>query len=91
MSKLVKEISVISGSYTNADGMKKNRYTRIGSIIETQNGEMLKLDTIPLVENGWNGWAYLNDPKPKDEFLSRPQMQTRQTSRPVFDDDSIPF
>jgi hypothetical protein len=95
MSKLVKEISVISGSYTNADGMKKNRYTKIGSVIETQNGEMLKLDTIPLVEGGWNGWAYMNDPKPKDEFLPRPQMQARpnlrQEPRVSLSDEDIPF
>ena len=90
MSKLVKEISVISGSYTNADGMKKNRYTRIGSIIETQNGEMLKLDTIPLVEGGWNGWAYLNDPKPKEEFSAKTFM-SKQAPRRSLSDEDIPF
>ena len=96
MSKVIKEISVISGSYTNADGMKKNRYTRIGSIIETQNGEMLKLDTIPLVEGGWNGWASVFEAK--EEFAPKPQYQARpnlrqepSSSKPVFDDDSIPF
>ena len=34
MSKIKKEISVISGKYTNAQGVAKNRYARIGSIIE---------------------------------------------------------
>ena len=56
---------------------------------------MLKLDTIPLVEGGWNGWAYLNDPKPKDEFLPRPQMQARpnlrQEPRLSLTDEDIPF
>jgi hypothetical protein len=87
MSKLLKEISVITGSYTNADGMKKNRYTRIGSIIDTSNGPMLKLDTIPLKEGGWDGWGYLNDPKPKDD-VPHPRR-----ARGNFDnlDDSIPF
>jgi hypothetical protein len=28
---------------------------------------MLKLDMIPLVDGGWNGWAYLNQPKPKED------------------------
>jgi hypothetical protein len=28
---------------------------------------MLKLDVTPLMEGGWNGWAYINEPKPKDE------------------------
>ena len=61
---ITKEISCVVGTYTNAQGATKNRYQRIGSIIETRNGEMLKLDVIPLKENGWDGWAYLNDPKP---------------------------
>jgi len=64
MSKVKKEITAIVGQYTNKEGQQKNRYQRIGSIIDTRNGEMLKLDVIPLKENGWDGWAYLNDPKP---------------------------
>jgi hypothetical protein len=64
MSKILKEITVISGQYTNGKGEKKNRYVNIGSIIDTKNGDMMKLDVIPLVDGGWNGWAYLNDPKP---------------------------
>ena len=67
MAKVLKEVSVITGKYTNAQGQEKNRYTRIGSIIETRNGEMLKLDVIPIVEGGFTGWCYLNDPKPKDK------------------------
>jgi hypothetical protein len=44
---------------------------------------MLKLDVIPLKEGGWDGWAYLNDPQPK-EGLTVPQRQ------PVDFDDDIP-
>ena len=62
---IIKEISCVVGTYTNAQGEKKNRYQRIGSIIQGQRGDMLKLDVIPLKEGGWDGWAYLNDPKPK--------------------------
>ena len=62
MAKVMKEISVITGRYTNKDGQEENRYTRVGSIIDTKNGPMLKLDVIPLKENGWDGWAYINDP-----------------------------
>ena len=66
MAKLLKEISVITGKYKNAQGEEKNRYTRIGSIIDTKNGEMLKIDVTPVMEGGWSGWAYVNDPRPKD-------------------------
>lgn len=67
MAKTISEITCITGTYTNANGEKKNRYLRIGSIIETKNGPMLKLDQMPLKEGGWDGWAYINDPRPKDE------------------------
>jgi len=84
MSRISKEISCITGEYTNAAGERKKRYQRIGSIINTKNGEMLKLDNIPLREGGWDGWAYINDPKPQGE-------QPRRQS-PGFDDDSdLPF
>ena len=66
MSKIVKELTCIVGTYTNAKGESKNRYQKIGSIIETRNGEMLKLDVIPLKDSGWDGWAFINEPKPKE-------------------------
>ena len=84
MSKVLKEISCIVGTYTNAQGQQKNRYQRIGSVIATKNGEMLKMDVIPLKEGGWDGWAYINDPRPK-EGLTVPQRQPQD-----FMDDDIP-
>ena len=81
MSKILKEITCVVGSYVNAQGQQKNRYQRIGSVIDTKNGPMLKIDVIPLKEGGWDGWAYMNDPKPKEGV---PQRQ------PVDFDDDIP-
>jgi hypothetical protein len=83
MSKVSKEISCITGEYTNAGGERKKRYQRIGSIIETKNGPMLKLDVIPLREGGWDGWAYINDPRPQDE------RQERKST--AVEDDDLPF
>jgi hypothetical protein len=84
MSKIKKEISCIVGSYKNAQGEQKNRYQRIGSIIETKNGEMLKIDSIPMKEGGWDGWAYINDPRPTED---------RPAKSRGFDDmdQNIPF
>lgn len=73
MAKTISEVTCITGTYTNQQGEKKNRYLRIGSIIETKNGPMLKLDQLPLKEGGWDGWAYINDPKPKDESRQQPR------------------
>ncbi len=63
MSKILKEVVAIVGTYANAKGETKKRYARIGSMIDTKSGPMLKIDVIPLKEGGWDGWAYLNDPK----------------------------
>jgi hypothetical protein len=41
MSKILKEISCVTGEYKNAQGETKKRYNRIVSIIETKNGPML--------------------------------------------------
>jgi hypothetical protein len=88
MAKLINEISVITGSYTNAQGQQKNRYQRIGSIIDTKNGPMLKIDVIPLKEGGWDGWAYINEPRERDD---QPQ-QRRAPQGSGFDDmnDDLP-
>ena len=56
MSKLY-EITVVSGKYTNKDGQEKKRYQTIGSLFEDGENLKIKLDTIPLVDGGWTGWA----------------------------------
>ena len=65
MSKFKYEVTVTGGKYMK-DGVEKTKYYRIGSIIETKVGLMLKIDSIPVIEGGWNGFAYLNEPRPRD-------------------------
>ena len=65
-SKILMDVVVVTGKYTNAEGVEKNRYQNIGKIIQTDKGEMLKIDAIPVCDGGWNGWAYLNAPKEKN-------------------------
>ena len=66
MSKFKYEVTVTGGKYMK-DGVEKTKYYRIGSIIDTKNGLMLKLDNLPIIEGGWSGWAYLNTPKTNDD------------------------
>ena len=66
MSKFKYEVTVTGGKYMK-DGVEKTKYYRIGSVIETKNGLMLKLDNVPILEGGWSGWAYLNEPREKDD------------------------
>ena len=87
MAKIIKEISCVVGEYTAANGQQKKRYQRIGSIIDTKNGAMLKIDVIPLREGGWDGWAYINDPKVQ-EVKEHPR---RQSSAADDMEDMIPF
>lgn len=90
MGKVLKELKVITGSYTDKNGMKKNRYIVIGSIVDTKTGPMLKLDTMPIKEGGWSGWAYINDPEIVNS--SENNKMPSKNPRPDFiDDDDIPF
>ncbi len=82
---IVKEV-VTTETYKDAQGNDKKRYLRVGSIIETRNGEMLKLDTIPI---GWNGWAYLNEPRQQGES-DRPQREQRSERNPNAGSRSTP-
>lgn len=79
-------------------GVDKNDkpvYRKIGVVLQTQSGLMLKLETIPVM--GWDGWAYLRPPQPKQGQQQPPaQRQQRQQGRQQpgnFDDleDDIPF
>ena len=80
MAKTLYEITAIVGKYTGQDGQTKNRYQRIGSVIETKNGPMMKLDLIPVMEDGWAGWAYLNPPRPKEAKYEGDRKSTRLNS-----------
>lgn len=83
------EVTVRAGTYQK-DGQEKIKYQRIGSVIETKKGLMLKLDQVPLVEGGWQGWAYLFEPK--DQPKDQPKKYTSKTRPAEFIDDSeIPF
>lgn len=87
MSKVLSEITVITGTYRNAQGQDKKRYQRIGSVIDTKNGPMLKLDVIPLKEGGWDGWAYINEPRPRDQAANGNIARPAGLSTEFIDDD----
>ena len=63
MAKVINEIKIASGKYTNKSGEEKTSYQRIGSIIETKKGPMIKIDSIPVIDGGWSGWAYIFEPR----------------------------
>lgn len=77
------EVTAVTGKYTDRDGNEKSRYMTIGAVIETKNGLMLKLEGVPV---GWDGWAYLNDPKPRETQQKGPEINRGRQSRNDFDD-----
>lgn len=74
------DIVAITGKYTNSEGQEKSRYANLGVVLENERGALsIKLESIPV---GWDGWAYLNEPRPRDG--ERPAPKKR-------DDDQVPF
>lgn len=94
---VLKEIVVANGKYKDKDGNEKNSYLTVGRIIETKNGSMIKMDSIPV---GWDGWAYMNDPKPRDGSSGEPSKAQNTHSQQKANgyqqqsgdiDDDLPF
>jgi hypothetical protein len=84
---IIYEVTVKAGVYLK-DGQEKIRYQRIGSVIETKKGPMLKLDQMPLVEGGWEGWAYLFEPQ-VDNYKAPTKPSLPRSAE--FADSDIPF
>jgi hypothetical protein len=55
--------------YTDKDGKTKKKYQSIGVVIETKNGLMLKLESLPLLSlKEGSLMCYLNEPEEKVDF-----------------------
>ena len=64
-------VKAATSEYTDKDGKAKKKYQSIGVVIETKNGLMLKLETLPLLAlKEGSLMAYLNEPedKPSGDF-----------------------
>lgn len=64
MSKLRYEVLAKTGTYEK-DGETKNRYLKIGVVLQGDKGFSLKLEAVP---TAWDGWAILSEPKPKEDY-----------------------
>lgn len=66
---------------------QKPRWINCGSILDTDKGFRLKLDTIPI---GCSGWFALFDPKPREAAPPPPPPKPAVVDDSGFNDD-IPF
>lgn len=81
------EVTAVTGKYTDRNGAEKSRYTRMGVVLETKNGLAIKIEAIPV---GWDGFAYLNEPRTDQAKDAQKQRQAPQGPTGDIDDD-IPF
>jgi hypothetical protein len=60
--KKIKNISVITSTYQDKKtGKDKKRYLTIGNIFEDGEYLKIKIDVVPLIKGGWDGWANCYD------------------------------
>ena len=85
------EIVAVTGKYTASDGTEKNRYTKLGVVIEGERGLRAKFEAIPV---GWDGWCFFSEPKPRDGAASaaKAAKPAAKAQKPADDfDDDLPF
>lgn len=77
-----KQLKARAGTYTNKQGEEKTRYVNVGVLLETQKGEMLKIESLPVP---FDGWIYLAD-------LEKREVGQNPTATPVAElDQDVPF
>jgi single-stranded DNA-binding protein len=100
--RVTKDIVAITGKYKDDNNQEKNRYTKVGVLMENDNGSlMIKMEALPV---GWDGFAFLNDPRESNSGggqgrgsaspqRRQPQQQQQSRGQSGFDDleDDIPF
>ena len=76
-----------TGTYKDKNGDEKNRWSKVGVVMETKQGGLAcKIETIPV---GFDGWLSLAEPKLKDNFIPKGNDELPKAS--VSDIDDVPF
>lgn len=87
--KAIKKITAVTGKYMK-DGQEKNRYTRVGTLFQRDDGSLsIKIDVMPVGE--FAGWlnCYDLDENRQQQYQQGAQ-QARQAAGDEFSQD-IPF
>jgi hypothetical protein len=83
------DLLVKTGSYTDRDGAPKNRWLKIGSRFQRDDGsEAIKLDCLPVGIPEWSGWVSVYPVK--DKGAAPPPIQPAAKAESAWDDD-MPF
>lgn len=73
-----------AGSYTDKNGEQKTRWHKCGVVLESDKGLSLKLESLPIV---FDGWLNLWEPQEKDAKPAAKKARHSDNS----DDDFPPF
>lgn len=53
MARKIGDLVAPNGSYQTKDGQQKTRWLKCGSLLQTDKGMRVKLDSIPIQSDGW--------------------------------------
>jgi hypothetical protein len=80
------DLIAIVGEYKNSAGETKKRFVKVGSLFNSDKGQSIKIDAVPV---GFDGWLSVKEPY---EDGQKPARQSSQPTRRGNDgDNDIPF
>jgi hypothetical protein len=84
------EVCARGETYKTSSGEEKSRWIKCGIVVETKNGLAMKLESVPVITDGWFSFF---EPKPREDYQSQqPRRQSAPASSSAADMDSdIPF
>lgn len=88
---MAKKYDVVAVSkYNDSNGNEKTKYTNIGAVFTTYKGGFcIKIESVPV---GWDGWAQLYEPKPREDRQHQKPGESVPAKEYESDfNDSIPF
>lgn len=92
------DVAVVTGSYTDSNGNKKNRYQNVGAVIQGDNGPYIILERwfnpagIANPDGRSNVLLSLFEPRDGQQADAPRQAAQQQAAAPAADfDDDIPF
>ena len=86
----IKKLVAVIGKYTDRSGQEKNRYLRVGTVFEREDGSRCQKMEAQPVGGEWTGW--INEYPLDEDRQQAPQTASpRQAEGGGFNDDEIPF
>lgn len=80
------DLIAVVGEYKNSAGETKKRFVKVGSLFNSDKGQSIKIDAVPI---GFDGWLSVKEPYENGE---KPARQSSSPTRKSADlDMDVPF